>query len=536
MLQFTTTVILALLCCFTTALESEWKASNIKRKVHNVTTFDDLILTATSYQPAAHDSSDKVPLVIFPNSWGIGGREYTGAQEHLARNGYIAFAYVTRGWFHSDGFVDVAGPKSIKDAGSVIEFCLKTFPNADRENIAFVGISYGGGIGLLTAAQNHKVKTAVSMSGWMSMIKSLDWNNSPSLVFSDFLDITVRFSGRPIPQLSQLFNNLITHTNMTYTTEWASLRSVETFQSALEERQVPVFISNNMQDNLFHSNNELDWFTSYKGPKKLVLPQGTHAEPESAGKDSRVYRAVFEWLDFHLKGVPNGVMDKDLVNVELQTGPGLLKEYLRFNEAVWPPVKGYSKRAYTFGPRPQGQRFGSLDAVEKGGGKTGNSTIVWSSHTEMTLGIPVITAAIEPFVPFHADLMHTKDEAELVFRSKPLEKTTRVCGVIRVEGLTVASSETRFQVYGYAFDQPIGSTAVLMGHTTRTEWDRPSPNVPFTLQPMEFRVTCYDVMKGHRLIVGFNLHNVLYAPASKTASVTFMQDNKATVTFPVLDI
>ncbi len=90
----------------------------------------------------------------------------------FASKGYIVLSYSARGFGMSEGLINVVGDKGMEDLAAVIDYLENNTP-VDISKIGMAGISYGGGISLLGLSRESRVKTAVSMSGWSDLGRSL---------------------------------------------------------------------------------------------------------------------------------------------------------------------------------------------------------------------------------------------------------------------------------------------------------------------------------------------------------------------------
>jgi predicted acyl esterase len=107
-------------------------------------------LKANVITPAGADGTRRYPLLVLPTSWGPPQVEYVAQAQKLADSGHIVVSYNVRGFWQSGGEREVAGPPDTADASRVIDWALAHTPSDDR-HIGMAGVSYGAGIGLLTA-------------------------------------------------------------------------------------------------------------------------------------------------------------------------------------------------------------------------------------------------------------------------------------------------------------------------------------------------------------------------------------------------
>eukprot|EP00662_Eupelagonemidae_sp_cell21_P021863 gene21863-42483_t len=203
--------------------------------LHKIASFDGTALTADSETPAPTAAGEKFPLVIFINSWGMPQIEYVVKTLQWAQEGYICLEYQARGWFLSGGEIGTAGPDDIKDVSAVIDWALKTWPQADPSRIAVAGISYGGGIALLSAAHDARVRSVLALSGWSNIYQALNWHDSPSVIWGNLLVLLGKVVGKEPAILSDMLGYVLSHKNMTFVKEWAAQRSAVTYLDAINK-------------------------------------------------------------------------------------------------------------------------------------------------------------------------------------------------------------------------------------------------------------------------------------------------------------
>eukprot|EP01064_Diplonema_japonicum_P036943 TRINITY_DN84_c0_g2_i1.p1 TRINITY_DN84_c0_g2~~TRINITY_DN84_c0_g2_i1.p1 ORF type:complete len:535 (+),score=135.70 TRINITY_DN84_c0_g2_i1:67-1671(+) len=493
----------------------------VKFDFHRIKSWDGTELNGNSYVPIVEaNSTKKFPLVIFINSWGSPSIEYVAPVNRFAKKGYVGLEYAARGFYGSGGEAGVAGPDDIKDVTAIITWALQKWPMADPEQVALGGISYGAGISLEGAGADSRVKAVLALSGWKSLIDALWWQQAPSLVWSDILVILGNSTANLPPQLFQMLNNLMTYQNVNATIEYGHLRSPDRFLTQLNSRKVPILISNNQEDNLFHSNFQLDFWEQLQGPKRLFLNQGTHAEAELKGlipgeDDTYIWDACDDWLDHFLKGVQNNIEKPPLVRITLGN-----KEVEMVHETfdTWPPSTGYNVMQYRAGGRG-GSKFGTLGASTT----AGPDTISFTNNTKMSCGEPVIAPVFKPVVPIRAKLNELDPNHEIAFLTEKFEKDTRVCGNIHLKDLVVSATADRFQVYGYIYSYHNGLLAhsgTLVTHTPTGIWAGYKAGEDYTVPELEFRSACVDIKKGHQLALGLNMKNALYKSANENAGVS----------------
>ena len=504
------------------------KHEHIDFKFHRITSFDGTQLEANSWAPKEIDHP--LPLVLMGNSWGVPGIEYLWPGYELAERGYIALEYTSRGWYSSGGNITVSGPLDVKDHAEVISWAIANWGDkVNATSIASGGVSYGAGIPLIASAADTRIKAVFPFSGWSSFVDALWWNQAPSRSWAHGLVDGAKKGGRPSEEFLTMMNNLLEYKDINETVEWALERSPITFLEQINERKVAVLMSNQFQDDLFHSNFQLDLWEKLEGPKRLFLNQGNHAEADGEGLipllTNRIWERLWAWLDRFLKGIHNDVENGDLVELSLSDHHDPLDPlqpvYTHANYSSWPPRRpeeGYTVVQYGI---QSGATFGRMVAGGKG---AGTETLAYANKTKMTDGSNK-AAAEEPFKQIILNISALNRTTEIAFMSDVFTEETRVCGNVNLTHLVATSNEPRFQLFAFLYSMQEGSDeAALLSHGPQTIWEGATPGVPFTLRPLTFHAACRDVKKGSKLMLGISMHEGSYTIANNGASVRVVLD------------
>ena len=503
--------------------------------LHRIQSYDGTELTANTYAPK--DITTPLPLVVMINSWAMPGVEYIWPSRQMAENNYIAVEYEARGFYTSGGMIGTGGPDDIRDHAEVITWAMKKW--GDKLNVSAIatgGISYGAGISLMATANDSRITACFAMSGWASLIDALWWSESPSLFWTYALTIAGNMTGREPEIMTEMLNNVMEHKNIPETLAWAGARSPITYIDQINARNVPVLMSNQFEDNMFHSNFQLDYWKKLTGPKKLFLAQGTHAEADGTGLfpvDNYIWDATYEWLDRFLKGVQNKVEEMPIVEVSLSDHHNPLipgkPVYTRSTYSTWPPInedEDYRVLQYTILSRNEtgaGSTFGKL-VTKQDYVPTKGDLITYTNKTELSVGIPAAGAAERPLYIHSIDILKLNAEYELAFLTDPLPATTRVCGNFNLTGLQATTLQDSFQVMGYLWSvQPKNffgaQKAAILTHGPLNVYSVPTPGQPMTVPTLTFHAGCRDIKAGESLMLGLNMHNSLYKGANDAASL-----------------
>ena len=126
-------------------------------------------LDTTLYLP------DKTPAPAVLLAQGFGGdkSDLAGTAQTLAQHGYVALAYTARGFGNSGGLIHFDSPSfEVHDAKLLVDY-LTTLPQVDKTKIAVAGSSYGGGLALLLAGYDQRIKAVAADITWNDLSHAL---------------------------------------------------------------------------------------------------------------------------------------------------------------------------------------------------------------------------------------------------------------------------------------------------------------------------------------------------------------------------
>lgn len=128
----------------------------------NISSHDGINIEALVFDTKVPRKSQ--PAIIFISSWGINKYEYLVPAKKFSDLGYTVVSYTARGFWGSSqrhgqpgGEISLAGPADVADVSAVIDWMLQN-THADPNRIGASGISYGGGLSLLAAAADPRIK------------------------------------------------------------------------------------------------------------------------------------------------------------------------------------------------------------------------------------------------------------------------------------------------------------------------------------------------------------------------------------------
>nr|WP_245667251.1 CocE/NonD family hydrolase [Leptospira tipperaryensis] len=463
---------------------------------------DGTSIAANLFQPKNLVSGQKYPTVIFVNSWALNEYEYIVPAAKLAKKGYIVLSYSTRGFGISGGLINTAGIKDRQDLSAVLDW-LRANTQVDSSNIGISGISYGAGISLIGVSFEPRIKTAVAMSGWGDLKRSLYGNDTPRLVWGLILIGAGYFTGRMDPVIADNFTKLLSHNDIAGVTAWAAERSPASLVSELNASGKPVYISSNFEDFLFNPNQMLDYFASLTVPKKLDMNEGIHATAEIGGVlglSNPIWDNAYDWFDFWLKGINNGIMMKPTVTFQKRfNGP-------RVTLPSW-PSSTVSEKTYYLKPRTL-FTDGKISSTQNTNNL--NTGILSGADTIATTGIPLISDILASHleVPVTASLDWLSRINGIVYESNSLSSVLKIRGKIFWKG-QVSSSLGKANVNVYFYDVGSNGVGKLITHGTASIYVSAFETTDLTV---DLNAVAYDVPAGNRIAIALDTFDPQYAP------------------------
>lgn len=468
-----------------------------------ITANDGVVLEASLFAPNTPSPTGKYPAVIFVNSWALNKYEYLVPAAKLAKKGYIVLSYSTRGFGASGGLIDTAGPKDRSDLSKILDWLLAN-TQSDPANIGISGISYGAGISLAGVSTEPRIKTAVAMSGWGNLKRSLYGNDTPRLIWGLLLVASSYITGRPDPIIAENFGKLLQHKDIDFVSAWAADRSPETFVGQLNASEgKSVLISNNFEDFLFNPNAVLDYYSKITVPKKLLMNEGIHASAELTGIlgiSGFVWDNAYDWFDYWLKGINNGIMDKPQVTFQKRfAGP-------RITLPSWPSPTVSDK---TFYLKPRGL-FTNGELSTSQNTTVTNTGILSGADTLAGTGFPLLSdiLAAHAEIPVQTNLGFVSRLNGIVYQSSTLNSALKIRGKMFWNG-RISSSLGKANVNVYFYDVNKNGTATLITHGTGTIFD--AGWYETKSMSIDLNAVAYDVPAGNKIAIAIDTFDSQYA-------------------------
>ncbi|MCG8471513.1 MAG: hypothetical protein MI742_06605 [Desulfobacterales bacterium] len=513
---------------------------------------DGVTLSGNLFVPVAKTEKETFPALLFPNSWLMEEHEYRSQAEKFCEKGYIVLSYSARGWGKSEGMVNVGGPKDMSDIKVLVDWLTKNQPvqgvvrgpngevtNDSNALIGMCGISLGGGLSLMGAATDTRVKAVMAMVPWGDLADALYLNQSPKPVWHKGLlvglgDMVANLD----PYIETVTGWLFNHEHAEHYADivpWAMQRSPISHLSAFNNpnRNLAVCISTNLQDFLFTPNQILRFYYGLNvAHKRIDFNRGIHPSaelPGLAGLPNTVWNRAYAWFDQHLKGVDTGILNNPPISIENKSDKKkrhyLEQLYIQdingnhLEKTPSPPIENAiaaEKRFPT--PRPWYSYKGGLKTSAP---QEGSVTIHSGIASGLTLGIPILSSLLEAHTTFlhvKTSLPLTSRKKAIVFASERFEKRRTLLGTPALTlSLTPSNPRVQLMAHLYSVDKLGIGTLITHGPLTLLESDRLMPNAtPGQRHTYQFNLitTAADIPKGHRLAIGIDTFDPSYAKAS----------------------
>ncbi|VVS93224.1 CocE/NonD family hydrolase [Desulfoluna spongiiphila] len=512
---------------------------------------DGVTLSCNLFLPEPKVSGETFPALVMPNSWLMEEHEYWVQAKTFCEKGYIVLSYSARGWGQSEGVVNVGGRKDTSDITALIDWLTANTPvtgvvkapdgsvtDDSGAKIGMCGISLGGGLSLMGAAFDTRVKAVMAMVPWGDLVDSLYLNQSPKPVWVKAIlvgmgDIAANLD----PELSIITDQLFNHEHEAHfdtLLPWALDRSPINFLEKYnaEDRDLAVCISTNLQDFLFTPTQMLRFYYGLNvAAKRIDFNRGIHASSEGTGLvgiPNTVWNRSYAWFDEHLKGVDTGIMDNPPISIDNKSSSQ--RHYLdhlymkdingaHLEGIQRPPMENDivpEKRYLTH--RPWYSYKGGLSSHAGDGSDTISSGLI----SGLTLGIPLLSSLLEA----HTQALHITASLPLASRSKAIVFATERVGSTRTMvgtptlSLTLTPSAERVQLIAHLYTVDALGIGTLISHAPLTllESDRLMPSAePGVAKTYEFNfiTTAADVPKGHRLAVAIDTFDISYSRPSE---------------------
>ena len=310
----------ALVAVIACVLPSLAQSQEVTRRAVNIYS-DGTRLAGDIWFPAGLGESEKAPTILLAHGWG-------GLKSHLngsyapafAAAGYIVLAFDYRGWGESDSRLVIVGDQpepdangharinvqvirevvdpldQLEDIRSALNF-LEGEPQVDMERLGIWGSSFGGGLVVMTAINDPRVKVVVSQVGAMNGRSSAEVRAGGLDVVHEKEIQRARGEAPPVPQGEDVVEGL---DGTPYFSQFARYAPVD----EVDRLNVPTLLIDAANENLFD-------ITQHSGLVyeriKDRIPSRYHIEPgiEHYGiygeRFPQSVELALEWHDQYLK-------------------------------------------------------------------------------------------------------------------------------------------------------------------------------------------------------------------------------------------
>lgn len=467
-----------------------------------VTARDGVVLQALVQVPSTSGSH---PLIVAPSPWGGAPRTYTV----LTNAGFEVVSYAQRGFGGSGGAADLAGPASVADFSTVLQWALD-HTSVTSGQIGALGMSYGATQSLLGAAADARVKAVVALSPWASLSTAF----APGGVLRKSA-LTATLSGATLTSDGQALRTDVASNAAAAVSLLASLspsRSPLSVVPTLNARNVPVLLAGALQDTLISPSDVPALYGQLTGPKRMFLLQGDHGAGLSsiALGPNGPWTAAVSWLQRYVAGasvsasqLSPGVNVFDQ-NGALQTG------------STW-PIDTFVPMALS-----GGSTITALSTAQ-------SSTLTWATTfaaaaTSAESAAPNLVAGAAYAAPTVTMSTIAKSGA-VQWSTATVGSTLRLCGAPSF-GASLTASTSSVSLFAYLYDVNASGVGTLLSTTplAKSSLSRTTATtVTLPLLPM-----CDSVPPGHHLTLVVDGVDAHFAPSTVTGvSLTFSSSTTA---------
>ncbi|KOV76773.1 X-Pro dipeptidyl-peptidase [Nocardia sp. NRRL S-836] len=430
------------------------------------------------------------PLLVMPSSWAVPNIEYVGAAAKLAKeSGYVVVSYTSRGFWDSGGEIDIAGPETVGDVSSVIDWAI-AHAHADATKVGVAGISYGAGQSLLAAANDRRIKAAAALSTWTDLARSLYPNSTVNNQAVEVLLAAGHATGRPGPVLLEA-EDAYRDGRFSEVVPISAGRSAASKIEQLNANGTAVLLGNAWNDGMFAPGQITDLYSRLSGPKRLMLSPGDHATAElfgAAGLPNEIWEATGRWFDRYVKGTANGVDAEQPVQLKPNNG-GPWRKF-----GAWPD--------------------GATDTVQLDGRRI---TAGWNTVADS--GTILLSGALQGFlnIPTGVSLPLVDRNVAGVWNGPRYPAGATVAGTPRLK-LTVTPSAETTTLFAYLYEVgPLGLGALVTHKPVKVTGAGRTQTLDVALEP-----TLWNVAAGNRLALVVDTVDPRYlSESTRGSTVTF---------------
>lgn len=461
---------------------------------------DGVVLKANIISPA---TAGPHPAIVFISSWGLNDAEYLAQAKILAQRGYVVLSYTARGFWGSGGYIDTAGPADIADVSAAIDW-LTANTTADPDRVGVGGVSYGGGIALIAAGHDRRIRAVSAMSAWTDLVASLMGGETRRPQGMWLLRALAQTVGRPSAEMTRLLADYFANRDSPAIRSWGARRSAATYLDRINANRPAVLLTTAYGETLFPPNQHIDFVSRLTVPRRLELAAGDHALVELTGLvglPNHVWTSTHRWFDEHLAGIDTGIADEPLV-LRVRNAPGVVESY-----PDWTAV-GRSTTRYHLGDVTRLDRVGPLSTGQPAAPgwterfRAAGDTVAGGGTVLLSGGLEVLTGA-----PRTAWLPAVDRSVGALWSTPVLAAPTSIRGIARLR-LTVRPEQPIGTVVAYLYDVDAAGWGKLVSHAP-SSWTGAEAGAPRALD-IDLPATAWNVPAGHRLALVVDTKDPLY--------------------------
>jgi acetyl esterase/lipase len=318
----TTPLISLLMFCITLTFSSLSKATNIKDVDHQEVTVwsQGVRLAADIYKPKGLTADQKLPGILLVPGWG-GSKENLKKNygPHFAELGFIVLAFDYKSWGKSDGpilpskalahseeaiklDIKVTHVRKVVEPFSMLEdvraalYFLGGEPQVMPNNLGIWGTSLGGGLAMVMAASDDRIKVLVDQMGPVNYVHNL--REMPLAMARKIETLTARGILPPYPDATMAKNPALKgYPN------WAAMKRFNPMHY-VDQLNVPTLIIDAENETLFDRfQNGVLLHNSIKDrvQAKYITYPGGHYDLYKGDNQKAAFKEASDWLVKYLK-------------------------------------------------------------------------------------------------------------------------------------------------------------------------------------------------------------------------------------------
>jgi ABC-2 type transport system ATP-binding protein len=288
-----------------------------------ITSFDGTQIVLSFFAAEGLQAGQKAPTVLEGHGW-AGSRdtdENSASSEQtgnvglgpLRRAGFNVLTWDARGFGSSGGTVEVDSPEAeARDVSALIDWLAKQ-PEAQLDapgdpRVGMTGVSYAGGIELVTAPRDKRIDAIAPIIAWHSLLTSLYKDEIVKGGWSSALYAAgvPTSHNRLDPHIASAFTSGVSTGHLSADDRaWFASRGPG---DAVGDIRIPTFLVEGTADTLFTLHEAIENYAVLRGhgvPVKMMWFCGGHGVClTGTGPAGHVEAAVIAWLKRYLAGAP----------------------------------------------------------------------------------------------------------------------------------------------------------------------------------------------------------------------------------------